>query len=324
MTEDWASQGARLTAEAIKTTIKYLPARNYAITLVHADRVCKPPIPRDYTRAQLLKSVRFLRWKNSENYHVYFRPDAQHFVFVDDVCNEDIQFMIEDGIRPVLVYETSPDNHHAWVQLANRSEQVTEDEALQARVILAERYSGDDDAASKNQPGSLPGLRNVKLMHEDEAGGHPLVKIRRAEWTSPATKLLEEAKARVAASLQVSPLSPGGRVKIEPTNPIDDDYPIEIYDQGRHIVTMSAKYNIGDPETAYCRVLVEMQKSGYSLPIRNSGKGIDRSKQDIALACFLISRGVSNDVVEEVLLHGSDKAAERGMDYVIKTVLAAS
>lgn len=191
-------------------------------------------------------------------------------------------------------------------------------------MILAERYSGDEDATGKNQPGSLPGFRNVKPMHEDKSGGHPLVKIRRAEWTSPATKLLEEAKARVAASPQSSPLSPGGRVKTISTNPIDDDYPIEIYDRGRHIVTMSATYNIGEIDTAYERALIEMRKDGYSPSNNNSGNGIDRSKQDIAVARFLISRCVSNDVVGEVLLQGSDKATERGMDYVIRTVLAAS
>jgi len=323
MNEDWATQGARLTAEAIKTTTRFLPSVKYHIRLIHRDGHNHPVISRHFNRLELLKSVRFLRGKNAEGYHVYFRPDAQHFVFVDDVCDEDIQFMIEDGIHPVLVYETSSNNHHAWVQLANRSEQVTEDEARQARVILAERYSGDKGATGRNQPGRLPGSRNVKPMHEDESGGHPLVIIKRAIWTDPATALLEEAKCRVAASPKSSPLSPGGRVKTNSTNLNDDDYPIEIYARGRHIVTMSATYNIGEIDTAYERALIEMRKGGYSPSNNNSGNGIDRSKQDIAVSRFLISRCVSNDVVEEVLLQGSDKAAERGMDYVIRTVQAA-
>jgi hypothetical protein len=207
-TEDWASQGARLTAEAIKTTTRFLPAQKYQIRLIHRDGHNHPVISRHFNRVELLKSVRFLRGKNAEGYHVYFRPDAQHFVFVDDVCGEDVQFMIEDGIRPVLVYETSENLLHAWIQLANRPEHVTEDEARQARVILAERYSGDKNATSRNQLGRLPGFRNVKLMHEDKSGGHPLVIIRRAAWTSPATALLEEAKSRVAATPQPPPPYP--------------------------------------------------------------------------------------------------------------------
>ena len=86
MTEECASQGARLTAEAIKTTTHYLPASYYEIRLIHDDRQNFPVITRSFSRTQLLKSVSFLRRKNAEGYHVYFRPDARHFVFVDDVC----------------------------------------------------------------------------------------------------------------------------------------------------------------------------------------------------------------------------------------------
>ena len=107
-------------------------------------------IARHYTRDQFLKSVRYLRGMNRKGYHVYFRPDAPHFVFVDDVSEDDIDSMLADGIRPVLVVETSEGLHHAWVQLANRYDQVTEDEATEARRILAERYQGDLGATGKN------------------------------------------------------------------------------------------------------------------------------------------------------------------------------
>jgi hypothetical protein len=322
--EHWASQGARLTAEAIKTTARHLPSRHYEIRLIHDDRQNYPVLTRHFTRVQLLKSVSFLRRKNADGYHVFFRPDAQHFVFVDDVCSEDIQSMIDDGVRPALVYATSEDLHHAWVQLANLSNQVTEDEARQARVILAERYSGDKGATGKNQLGRLPGFRNVKPMHEDDEGGHPLVKINRSRFAPLASGILKEAKRRVASAPKSSPSAPSwGRVKTDLATPIDTDFPIEIYDHGRHIVTLSAKYEIGDVKTAYIRVLDEMKSRGYVTQVRVSGSGVDRSKQDIAVAHYLISNCVSKNDVFEVLRHGSEKAAERGMDYVIRTVNSA-
>ena len=322
--EDWASQGARLTAEAIKTTARYLPARCYEIRLIHDDRQNYPVITRQFTRIQLLKSVGFLRRKNAEGYHIFFRPDAQHFVFVDDVCSEDIQSMIDDGVRPALVYATSDDLHHAWVQLANRPDQVTEDDARQARIILADRYSGDKGATGKNQLGRLPGFRNVKPMHEDDEGGHPLVKIKRSCFAPVASGVLNEAKRRIASAPKSSPSAPLlGRVKTNLPNPIDTDFPIEIYCHGRYVVTLSAKYEIGDVKTAYGRVLDEMKSRGYVPPVRVSGSGIDRSKQDIAIAHYLISKCVSENGIIEVLLHGSEKTAERGMDYVIRTVNAA-
>ena len=318
--ENWASQGARLTVEAIKTTTRYLPTRHYEIKLIPVDRRNNPVITRQFTRAELLKSVRFLRGKNAEGYHIYFRPDAQHFVFVDDVCDDDIQSMIKDDIRPVLVYETSEGLHHAWVQLANRPEQVAKDEARQARVILAEQYSGDKNATGRNQPGRLPGFRNVKPMYEDRNGGHPLVTIKRSCFAPVASTLLRKAKERIGSSPKTSPLSPGGGVNTDLSNSTPDNHLIEIYDHGRHIVTMSAIYEIGDMQNAYDRVLEDMKRNGYVPPIRNSGTGIDRSRQDIAIVRYLLRRCVSERTTIEVLLHGSQKTEERGRNYVLQTV----
>jgi len=319
---DWSTQGARLTAEAIKTTTRFLPARLYEIKLIPVDRQLYPVIIRHYTKSQLLKSVRYLRRKNAEGYHVYFWPITNHLVFVNDVCDDDIQLMINDNVRSVLVCETSEGLHHAWVQLANRPEQVTDDEARQARVILAERYSGDKDATSKNQPGRLPGFRNLKPMHEDSLGGHPLVKTKRSSFTSVATSILMEAKQRISASPQSSPLSPGGGVTIDTSNDTGDDLPIEVYDHGRHFVTMSANYEVGNICTAYDRALNEMTTAGYFSPIRNSGTGVDRSKQDIAVVHHLRSHCVHKEIIADVLLHGSDKAIERGTSYVEQTIRA--
>jgi hypothetical protein len=318
--EDWASQGAMLTAEAFKTTTQFLPAMQYEIKLVHIDRENYPVITRQYTRTQLLKSVSYLRGKNREEYHVYFRPEAFHFIFVDDVCEDDIDAMMETGIRPVLVYQTSKGLHHAWVQLANRPEQVTEEEATAARKILAERFSGDRNATGKNQPGRLPGLRNVKPVYEDAFGGHPLVIIKRSCFAPIASSLLNEAKDRVRDFPPSSPSAPGGRVLNNPTNHIDDNLPLEIYDHGRHVVTYSTKYEVGDIQTAYARVLGEMKASGYIEPVRNSGNGTDRSKQDIAIAGYLSRHCVQRKTIETVLLQGSDKAIEKGINYVEKTI----
>jgi hypothetical protein len=320
--EDWASQGARLTAEAFKTTTQFLPASQYEIRLVHDDRDNYPIITRHFTRNQLLKSVGYLRGKNREGYHVYFRPEAFHFVFVDDVCEDDIDAMVATGIRPVLVYQTSKGLHHAWVQLANRPEQVTEEEATAAQKILAERFSGDRDATGKNQPGRLPGLRNVKPEYEDANGGYPLVIIKRSCFAPIASNLLSEARDRVRNSPPSSPSAPGGRVLNNSANHIDDNTPLEIYDHGRHVVTMSAKYEVGDIETAFARVLDEMKADGYVVPVKSSGNGTDRSRQDMAIVGYLDRRCVQIKIIEAVLEQGSEKAIERGSNYVEETINA--
>jgi hypothetical protein len=132
-----------------------------------------------------------------------------------------------------------------------------------------------------------------------------------------------EASDRAAFLPKPSPLSPGGGVKTDVGNFASDDYSIEIYDHRRHIVTMSAIYEIGDIQSAYDRVLEDMKSNGYVPPVRNSGVGIDRSRLDIAIARYLFRRCVSDNTIIEVLLHGSQKAEERGRNYVLRTVGSA-
>ncbi len=216
--EDWAAEGARLTANALEEVSRYMPAREYEIRLIHRDRDGGPVIVRHFNPAQLFRSVRYLRAMNRKGYHVFFRPEVPHFIFVDDVSEDDVDSMMADGIRPVLVVETSEGLHHAWVQLANRYDQVTEDEATEARRILTERYQGDLGATGKNQLGRLPGFRNVKPLYEDNNGGHPLVKIRRAGTVPTATKLLEESKRLLATSSRLSPYPPGRVLPLNSTS----------------------------------------------------------------------------------------------------------
>ncbi len=316
--QDWYIEGARLTAEAIKQVMRVMPATRYEIRLIHPDRDSHQPITRSFTRAELLRSVKYLRHENRNGYHVYFRPEAPHFIYVDDVCEDDIDAMMADGIRPVLVYETSEGLYHAWVQLALRPEHLTEAEATEARKVLAERYRGDCRATGKNQLGRLPGFRNRKPEYEDSNGGFPLVKIKRATFAPIATKVLEEARKRIA-SAPPSPLPPVGRVLNHQDKGEDV---LEIYDRGKHVVTMSAQYEIGDLDTAYALALNEMKSSGYKSPIRNSGDGVDRSKQDMAVASFLYRQCVKPELIEQIIMRGSDKAAERGTEYVMRTVKA--
>ena len=146
-----------------------------------------------------------------------------------------------------------------------------------------------------------------------------MVIIKRATFAPIAATVLAEAKNHIASALP-SPLTPGGPVLNQQTN-VDDA--LEIYDRGKHVVTMSVQYEIGDIDTAYDQALNEMIADGYMAPLRNSRNGIDRSKQDIAVAAYLFRRCVKREVIKEVLHHGSEKARERGINYVQQTVEAA-
>ena len=56
--------------------------------------------------------------------------------------------------------------------------------------------------------------------------------------------------------------------------------------------------------------------AGHFSPARNSGIGIDRSEQDIAVVHHLLSHCVQKEIIANVLLYASDKATARGASYV--------
>jgi hypothetical protein len=103
------------------------------------------------------------------------------------------------------------------------------------------------------------------------------------------------------------------------TDDADDTEPIEVYENGRHVVTLAARYDTGDVETAYGRVLIDMSRSGYVPLLRSDGE-IDRSAQDLAVARFLLRRCVSDERIKTILLLGSEKASERSQKAAVAYV----
>ena len=61
--------------------------------------------------------------------------------------------------------------------------------------------------------------------------------------------------------------------------------------------------------------------AGHFSPVRNSGIGIDRSEQDIAVVHHLLSYCVHQEIIADVLLHGSEKAKARGASYVEQIIV---
>ena len=326
------SEGRRLSALAVREAIRVLNTSHYVVRLIPVVPGDAPVISRTYNRQAIVSAVGFLRHANfgyleadggrHDGYHVFFRPDCNHFVFVDDVCEDDIDLMTADGIRPTMIVKTSEGNFQAWVQLANKSDQVSVDEATICRGILAERYGGDTGATGRDQLGRLPGFFNRKPQYESGVGQFPLVTIKRSRFTSCTARLLDDARVALLAN-PPSPSLALGRVKTNLPNTNDDDLPIELYDRGQHVITMSAQYKFGSITTAYDQALNEMRHNGYKPSLRKFGKGVDRSKQDVAIARYLISNCLSEQIIIETLLHGSEKASERGVEYVEATVRAA-
>ena len=149
-------------------------------------------------------------------------------------------------------------------------------------------------------------FRNVKPEHEEGVGGHPLVKIRRASFGPIATALLDEAKQGVEnGSSRLPPFAPLGArapydLDIDPSrSPMTHDEAIEIYEADLQI---------------------QADRNGWELPIE---VGL-RSDADFHVAQSLhLKHYFEPDDITCVLLQASEKSAQRGIEYVCRTVNAA-
>jgi hypothetical protein len=290
--------GRYLTNQAIEKITSLLLDKEYLVRLVHRDGYSSehPTISRNYTIGDLRKpgTTKFLRLKNWEGYHVFFRPMHPGYVRIDDLCEDDIDLMRSDGIEPCAVVETSEGLFHAWLRLMRRKSTVVspEENGVAAR-LLSERYNGDKHATGAMQLGRLPGFRNVKHCYEDSNGGHPLVRIRGRTGTCAPEWLLDEIRAAAAS----------GKFQGNTLHEQDE--------------LSGAAISIDEATLIYCEAVKDLTKR---FPDFHRS---DRSRLDFSVARWLAMRGFSVPDANAVLMAGSEKAKDRGAGYASSTVARA-
>ena len=225
---------SRYTRIPITEMIFALPVDQWQLRLVpdddHNNLSVLSPV---YTKAQLLRSVSFLRGENKNGYHIYGRPICYRHILVDDLDQDALDQLVNDGLRPNAVVRTSPDNHQVWITISEY--EITPEIAAAVAKILAKRYGGDPGSTDALHPGRLPGFTNRKDQYWTESG-YPFTGLhgKVSRGVPPgATQLLIEAEKLLASSPPYT-TSRGACVIPNSTN---DDYPLEIYDGGNHCLT---------------------------------------------------------------------------------------
>lgn len=291
------SFGRRLAFLAVREMVFAVHAPSFLIRLVHAEGDA-PPIKQEWAKTTLLKptTIRFLRAKNAEGYHVYGRPDTTRHVMVDDVDADGVDALARDGLRPSLIVETSKANFQAWVTLS--SGDIDPHIATAAAHILAKTYGGDTGAAHARQLGRLPGFRNRKAIYEN-GGRYPLVMIRSAtpHVAARAESMLEKAEDIVAK--RPPPSTQGG---CDP-DPLVDESSLPTKEEARAI---------------YGGAVGMLTLRFSNLP------SDDRSRIDFAVARHLTVLGYDRLTVAHVIFHASSKALERGWSYARQTAANGS
>ena len=213
-----------------------------------------------YSRGQLLRSVGYLRHENMNGYHVFGRPASTRFALIDDLDQDALDRLDNDGLTPSLVVKTSPGNFQAWITLLPVEIPLAVSTA--ATRILAERYGGDIRSAHAQHIGRLPGFTNRKRVHLREDGFYPFTHIHGKPWRGVppgAATLLAEAEA--SAALEPNPFastacSQGGCALVDLSDldpfdsPMTPDEGQEIYDAEVDCAIRSKAGTDSDPSRA--------------------------------------------------------------------------
>ncbi len=256
------------------------------------------------------KYVEWFRARNANGCHIYGRPNSTRYILIDDVKQEGIDRLKQDGMTPTAIVETSPDNFQIWITVS--VEELPIPIANQLAKLLEQRYSTDIGSADALHLGRLPGLRNKKSKYQTYDGdGGPLVKLRTARDNpvipDAASELLNLAR-KLAAQKPVS--SPSTNGSCAPTN---SNLGI---DPSRSLMTPDEAHKIYEAELEY-----QANRKDWKLPIQ---KGL-RSQVDNAVIYRLhFQYGFDRDDLAALLQYESEKGQERGMYYVVRTVNAAS
>ena len=257
-----------------------------------------------------MKYVRWFRERNAKGCHIYARPVSTRYVLIDDLSADAVSRIRLDGLSPSVVIETSPENFQIWITASD--EELPVSVATEVGKLLASKYDGDPGSTDAFHLGRLPGLRNKKPKYKSYPGdGGPLVKLITAR-TSPVVPeaigdLLGCAYEQADRGNAPSPSTHGGcapitnGTHIDPSHsPMTEAEAIEIYD---------------------AELKCQAERKGWLLPIT---KGM-RSDADINIARGLhVKYGYDPDDLAALLLHASDKAAERGVKYINSVVNSAS
>ena len=257
-----------------------------------------------------------LRHRNVNGSGIFIRP-CHPFAFADDVTAGTLDRMFDDDLRIAAVVETSPGSFQVWVPLAGPLRTINPMLCVAACERLEELYGTDPGVAHRDSFGRAPGFRNRKPKH-DHDGTTPLVVMsnRHCGFRGYDRTLLDEARRMVINTPELLAERSAGAVPTigdHPTSPIDEDPgPIEIRQQGEHIVTFSAV----STDHLFEQWLSGMVRSGYVPPHRPSQTGTDRSQRDLDILRSMHSTGVPQNTAHAALEAGSDKAQERGRSYI--------
>src|SRR5216683_59575 len=166
------------TAEAVERQGRAMSARAFEVGLFDPTAAQGVMLPRVWDFDTLLRSVSWLRLKNSQGRNIYIRPRGEHALsLIDDASEQGIELMKSEGFAPAVVLETSPGNFQAWL---HHGQILPKPLSTFAARLLSSRFGGDPSSADWRHYGRLAGFTNRKDKYRRTDGTFPYVRLHEA------------------------------------------------------------------------------------------------------------------------------------------------
>ena len=166
------------TVEAVEKQARAMSASAFEVGLFDPTATQGVMLPRVWDLDTLLRSVSWLRLKNSQGRNIYIRPRGEHaFSLIDDASLQTVELLKSEGFAPAVVLETSPRNFQAWLC---HGQILPKHLSTFAARMLASRFGGDPASADWRHYGRLAGFTNRKDKYRRKDGTFPYVRLHEA------------------------------------------------------------------------------------------------------------------------------------------------
>jgi hypothetical protein len=115
------------------------------------------------TADSIMRRLSWLRAQNAKGFNINIRPTGSHLTLLDDLTQQRIDTMSNEGFGACAVVETSLGNFQAWL---DHGRELDREESTLAARLLAERFGSDPGAAGRRHAGRLAGFTNRKPIRQ--------------------------------------------------------------------------------------------------------------------------------------------------------------
>jgi hypothetical protein len=156
--------GRDRSREAIERQIEAMGVERLDVLL--RDARTGATIKREWSRAEMLRSVAWLKRMNARGNNIYVKPNGEHsLALLDSLKAENLVSMRSKGIAPAISVEVTSNEFQTWVKLSDRA--LPERVRRLAESGLAHAFGGPDNKGVPDGYGWLAGCAN----HGDRAHG---------------------------------------------------------------------------------------------------------------------------------------------------------